>query len=110
MPRSRAGPTSRTPGLGAAMSPMRTAIARRQPTPIFAPIMLAPDDAAARNNLAELLLDAGCLDESRKQIERAAALAEGTALAPSVTDSRERIDATAEKVARCQLGDRAWPD
>ena len=45
--------------------------------------MLAPDDAAARNNLAELLLDAGCLDESRKQIERAAALAEGTSLAPS---------------------------
>ena len=73
-------------------------------------IMLAPDDAAARNNLAELLLDAGCLDESRKQIERAAALAEGTSLAPSVTDSRERIDATAEKVARCQLGERAWPD
>ena len=73
-------------------------------------VMLAPDDAAARNNLAELLLDAGCLDESRKQIERAAALAEGTALVPSVTDSRERIDATAEKVARCQLGDRAWPD
>jgi len=73
-------------------------------------IMLAPDDAAARNNLAELLLEAGCLDESRKQIERAAALAEGTPLARSVTDSRSKIDAKAETVARCQLEDRAWPD
>ncbi len=73
-------------------------------------IMLAPDDAAARNNLAELLLEAGCLDESRKQIERAAALAEGTPFAPSVSDSRSKIDANAVKLARCQLEDRAWPD
>jgi tetratricopeptide (TPR) repeat protein len=73
-------------------------------------IMISPDDAAARNNLAELLLDAGCLEESRKQIERAAALAEGTALASSVSDSRSKIDATAPQVARCELEDRAWPD
>jgi tetratricopeptide (TPR) repeat protein len=73
-------------------------------------IMLDPRNAAARNNLAELLLDAGCLDESRKQIERAAALSEGTALAPAVADSRRKIVATPAKVARCQLEDRAWPD
>ncbi len=73
-------------------------------------ILLAPDNAAARNNLAELLLDAGCLDESRKQIERAAALAEGTALASSVSDSRAKIDATAKAVGGCKLEDRAWPD
>jgi hypothetical protein len=36
-----------------------------------APSCSRPDNAAARNNLAELLLDAGCLDESRRQIERA---------------------------------------
>ena len=72
-------------------------------------ILLAPEDAAARNNLAELLLDAGCLDESRKQIERASALAEGTALAPSVADSRAKIEATAATVAGCQFGDRTWP-
>lgn len=73
-------------------------------------IMLEPGNAAARNNLAELLLDAGCLQESRRQAERAAALAEGTALAPAVADSRAKIDAMAATVARCELGDRAWPD
>jgi tetratricopeptide (TPR) repeat protein len=73
-------------------------------------IRLAPDDAAARNNLAELLLDAGCLDESRRQVERASALAAGTTLEPAVADSRARIESTAATVARCRLGDRAWPD
>ncbi len=73
-------------------------------------IRLAPDNAAARNNLAELLLDAGCLDESRRQVERAFALAEGTALEPAVADSRARIEATAKAVARCQFEDRDWPD
>jgi hypothetical protein len=73
-------------------------------------IVLDPDNVAARNNLAELLLDAGCLDESRKQIERAAALSAGTTLAPAVADSRRKIVAAPAKVARCQLEDRAWPD
>lgn len=73
-------------------------------------IMLAPDDAAARNNLASLLMDAGCLDESRRQVERASALAQGTELEAAVADSRARIRATAERVAECQLADRTWPD
>jgi tetratricopeptide (TPR) repeat protein len=73
-------------------------------------IALDPADAAARNNLAELLLDAGCLDESRAQVERAAALAEGTALEPAVAESRAKIDATPASVARCQLEGRDWPD
>jgi len=73
-------------------------------------IMLAPNDAAARNNLAEVLLDAGCLDESRRQVERAARLAEGTPLASSVADSRAKIDATAKTAGGCRLEDRAWPD
>jgi tetratricopeptide (TPR) repeat protein len=73
-------------------------------------IMLEPGNVAARNNLAELLLDAGCLDESRRQVERASALAEGTALESAVADIRSRIESTAAKVARCELGDRAWPD
>ena len=68
-------------------------------------VMLAPDDAAARNNLAELLLDAGCRDESRKQIERAAALAEGTALVPSV---RTAGSASMRRPSRAlPVGDRA---
>lgn len=73
-------------------------------------IMLDPEDAAARNNLAELLLEAGCLDASRAQIERAAALAEGTALEASVGDSRAKIAAGAPRAGRCPLEGRAWPD
>jgi tetratricopeptide (TPR) repeat protein len=73
-------------------------------------ILLAPDNAAARNNLAEVLLEAGCLDESQRQIERAAKLAEGTALASSVADSRAKINATAQTAGGCKLEDRAWPD
>jgi len=73
-------------------------------------IMLNPTSAAARNNLAELLLEAGCLEESRRQVERAAALAQGTALEPAVSEGRSRIAATARAAARCELEDRAWPD
>ena len=73
-------------------------------------IMLEPADAAARNNLAELLLEAGCLDESRRQIEHASALAQGTTLESTVSESRKKIDATARAAARCQFEERAWPD
>ncbi len=73
-------------------------------------ITLDPADAAARNNLAEVLLEAGCLDESRRQIERASALAQGTPLEPAVSESRSKIDAVARAAAGCQLEGRAWPD
>jgi predicted Zn-dependent protease len=73
-------------------------------------ILLAPDDAAARNNLALLLMDAGCLDESHRQVERASALARGTTLEAAVADSRAKIQATAKMGASCQLADRIWPD
>jgi tetratricopeptide (TPR) repeat protein len=73
-------------------------------------IGLEPGNVAARNNLAELLLDAGCLDESRRQVERAAALARGTALESAVADSQARIRAAQPPDARCQLADRDWPD
>ncbi len=73
-------------------------------------IMLDPANAAARNNLAELLLEAGCLDESRRQVERAAARAQGTALESTVLESRSKIEATVRAAARCQFEDRAWPD
>ncbi len=73
-------------------------------------IELEPGNAAARNNLAELLLEAGCLEESRRQVERAAALAAGTALEAAIADSRARIRAKANTVAHCQLEERPWPD
>jgi len=60
--------------------------------------------------LVEVLLEAGCLDESRKQIERAAALAEGTALAAAVADSRAKIESAAVPAFRCEFEGRIWPD
>ena len=73
-------------------------------------ILLAPQDAAARNNLALALADAGCLDEARRQLERAAAFAAGTPLMRSVDDSRERIRSQMQSGGSCRLANRAWPD
>jgi tetratricopeptide (TPR) repeat protein len=73
-------------------------------------ITLDRTNVAARNNLAELLLEAGCRDESRRQIERASVFARGTTLEASVADSRAKIEATAGASVHCQLGERAWPD
>jgi tetratricopeptide (TPR) repeat protein len=73
-------------------------------------ILLAPADAAARNNLAQLLADAGCPDQARKQVKRAAVLAAGTTLASVVATTRATIESMGERPAGCQLGDRAWPD
>jgi hypothetical protein len=73
-------------------------------------IELAPTDAAARNNLAEVLADSHCLTESRQQLERAAALADGTALAAAVAESRTKIESMPEPNAACMFTGRAWPD
>lgn len=71
-------------------------------------ILLDPDNAAARNNLAELLLEAGCLEEARRQVERAAASADGAALEAAIADTRAKVSAAA--VSACRLGERNWPD
>ncbi|HEU0226038.1 MAG TPA: PA2778 family cysteine peptidase [Steroidobacteraceae bacterium] len=73
-------------------------------------ILLAPQDAAARNNLALTLAGAGCFDEARRQLERAAAFAAGTPLMKSVEDSRDRIQQLMPAGGSCRLADRAWPD
>ena len=71
-------------------------------------IALAPQDAAARNNLAQVLADAGCAAESKEQVERAAALAAGTGLAAAVEETRAKVGAMPS--AACALGGRNWPD
>jgi tetratricopeptide (TPR) repeat protein len=73
-------------------------------------IQLAPQDAAARNNLALTLADAGCFDEARRQLGRAVAFAADTPLMKAVEDSRERIRVLMESGGSCRLADRAWPD
>ena len=73
--------------------------------------VLAPGDAAARNNLAQVLADAGCVDEARRQLERAVAFAAGTALATTIEATRAQIDAGARSAAaNCPFPDRHWPD
>jgi hypothetical protein len=72
-------------------------------------IELSPRDPAARNNLAQVLADADCLPEARAQFARAVALAEGTALAATVQESRARIQSLPPSAAGCRLPDRAWP-
>ena len=72
--------------------------------------MLAPDDAAARNNLAQVLIDAGCVDEARRQVGRAAGLAAGTALVATVEATRAQIENTRQGTGPCALAQRHWPD
>jgi len=73
-------------------------------------IELSPRDPAARNNLAQVLADANCLPEARSQLARAMALADGTALAAAVAESRAKIETRSPVAAGCGLPNRAWPD
>ena len=73
-------------------------------------ILLDPPGAAARNNLAQVLADSHCVAESRRQAERAVALAEGTALAGAVEETRVKILAMPPSAEACQLEGRIWPD
>lgn len=57
-------------------------------------LVLAPDDVAARNNLAEVLRSMGCLESARREIAIAATLASGGPLAAPVASTRRRIDAS----------------
>jgi len=72
---------------------------------------LAPDVAAIRNNLAQVLAEAGCMTESRRQLERAAALGAGSALAAAIDATRAGIEAHERAGGTyCLLADRRWPD
>jgi tetratricopeptide (TPR) repeat protein len=74
-------------------------------------VTLSPDNAAARNNLAQALADAGCPAEARRQLDLAAAHAEGSALAAAIEETRARLDAAGDVPAtECQLAGRSWPE
>lgn len=67
------------------------AVAQRE---LRAALSLAPDDVAARNNLAEVLRSMGCLEAARREIAIAAKGAEGGPLAAAVASTQRRIDAS----------------
>jgi len=72
---------------------------------------LAPGHAAIRNNLAQVLADAGCIEEADLQLERALALAAGTAMTATIDATRVSIEADGpSSAAHCALPDRYWPD
>ena len=60
--------------------------------------------------MALTLADAGCLDEARRQLGRAAEFAAGTPLMKSVEDTGVAIRWRPEAGGGCRLADRAWPD
>jgi tetratricopeptide (TPR) repeat protein len=71
---------------------------------------LAPGNAAVRNNLAQVLADAGCLEEAQRQLGRGFALAAGTALVSALEATRVQVEAGGQSAAQCSLPDRHWPD
>ncbi|MGB5132980.1 MAG: PA2778 family cysteine peptidase [Steroidobacteraceae bacterium] len=74
-------------------------------------VTLAPGMVAARNNLAQVLADAGCVDEARRQLALAAAHAAGTAMSATVEETRRQLEAGARTgPGQCSLPGRRWPD
>ena len=74
-------------------------------------VTLRPDDASARNNLAQVLADSGCLVAARRQVNRANVLAAGSVLSAAVEATRADIESKArQSSAPCTLADRSWPD
>ena len=65
---------------------------------------LSPSDAALRNNLAQALLDSGCVHQALVQAQQAAELARGTALEADVRvtlDAAERAGASGDSSTSC---------
>lgn len=74
-------------------------------------VTLAPGDAVARNNLAQVLLDAGCTDAARRQLSRAEARVAGPEIAARIAATRAQLPAEKSTGAlSCRLGERDWPD
>lgn len=68
-------------------------------------VRLGPGNAATRNNLAQALLDAGCVPEARHEARRALALAAGTPLESAVTDTVAQAEAMNPPESRPALCD-----
>lgn len=54
-------------------------------------LALDPNNAAAHNNLAELLMARGCSATAKSHIERALGLSKGTALEPAIAEAAKRM-------------------
>lgn len=73
---------------------------------------LGPQNVATRNNLAQALLDAGCVPEARREARRALELAAATPLAAVVAQTLADAEATSPPESRpalCQSQGEAQP-
>ena len=67
-------------------------------------LSLQPDHAAARNNLANLLLDSGCVMAAREEIGKAlAAMDPANPLMPALQDTRAQVEAAEPAASECTL-------
>jgi hypothetical protein len=57
----------------------------------LAALALDPNNVVAHNNLAEILVDRGCIAQARTHAERAAALAKGTSLEAAVATTTQHV-------------------
>ncbi len=75
-------------------------------------VQLGPRNAATRNNLAQALLDAGCVPEARREARRALELAAATPLAAAIAHTLADAEATrppGSRPALCQAQVEAQP-
>lgn len=93
----RAWPQSVWPVLGLANINYRNGEHEAAESGYRAALALDSGNIVALNNLAMILADRGCVAQAQSHIARAAALAEGTSLAPDVA-------ATASKIAASHVG------
>lgn len=64
-------------------------------------LAIDPQNTMAHNNLAEILLQQGCIDEARRHVEIALARAAGTKLESAVADTAQRISRAPADSSTC---------
>lgn len=84
-------PDSVWPQLGLANLSYRRGELQAAQRGYLAALAIDPRNVVAHNNLAEILSDRGCASQARAHVERAAALAKGTALEAAVTATAQHV-------------------
>ncbi len=72
-----------------------------------AALQRVPDDPVTRHNLAEALLELGCVDAARAEMEIATRLAAGTSFAATVAESAAGLAAVSRERTRCEADSAA---
>jgi hypothetical protein len=84
-------PDSVWPQLGLANLKLRRGDRQAAEGGYSAALAIDPRNVVAHNNLAEILSDRGCVQQARAHVERAAALAKGTALEAAVAATAQHV-------------------